>query len=387
MNKDLFEIRIGEQLRNAEAPVPDGAWEAIQSAITTTPTPPPGTDGGSTSAGFGAGFTVGIAASAIILGSLAADSALKSNDDTNLNQPSANIEMPTEGNNLSEAQVANTVSFEEVEEPVEQLKRDEVSENQDESNVNTDAPAESESSNEVEREDLEDSQEENSPEGIASLSDASAQNSDATPATSDKSEPSEPAVSDSDASDNSSMTPVTSEPVKVAKAEIIANATTGYAPLTVQLANGGQAAECYWDLGSRGTSNTAQTDVKFEEPGRYTVSLTAYGANGETSYDQIEIEVKEGSDITLPNIFTPNGDGLNDVYTVGYAKNIDDFYLIITDENGRTIFETRDIKFEWGSSDTDFGEPNTRYFVTYMAMGVDGKKHVKAQMPLIIVKD
>jgi len=387
VNKDLFELRIGEQLRNAEAPVPEGAWEAIQSAMTHSPTPP-STNGGSGTAGFGAGLGVGIVAGALILGTLATNSTLKNNDENNRIDSATVVEVQNENSVLNDVAAAKTAKYVDSETPV----------------ATTEEEGQSETTQEEVR--ISDEIEDSEIGGNDIALDEEIHNDQAT-ATPARQEPASLASNDNVVSTSETALPQTSE-VKTdetrekeqtdhteeeaeitvkPEAQISANATSGYAPLTVQFFSEGYAEEIYWDFGSKGSANTAQTEVIFDEPGRYTVSLTAFSENGEPAYDQIEIEVKEGSDITLPNIFTPNGDGLNDTYTVGYAKNIDDFYLFITDENGKKLFETRDIRFEWGSNAIDFSEPNTRYFVTYMAMGVDGKKHVKAQMPLIIVKD
>lgn len=48
----------------------------------------------------------------------------------------------------------------------------------------------------------------------------------------------------------------------------------------------------------------------------------------------------------LPNIFTPNGDGINDIF---YARfiNVNDFHFIIKTSLGKKIFETSDVNTGW----------------------------------------
>jgi gliding motility-associated-like protein len=48
----------------------------------------------------------------------------------------------------------------------------------------------------------------------------------------------------------------------------------------------------------------------------------------------------------IPNAFTPNGDGVNDVFHV-YGTGIESFSLIIYDRWGATVFSTTDITKGW----------------------------------------
>jgi gliding motility-associated-like protein len=52
----------------------------------------------------------------------------------------------------------------------------------------------------------------------------------------------------------------------------------------------------------------------------------------------------------LPNIFTPNGDGHNDVLKVN-IQNVKEFQVTIMDQNNRTVFTSSDSNFEWAGLD------------------------------------
>jgi gliding motility-associated-like protein len=58
--------------------------------------------------------------------------------------------------------------------------------------------------------------------------------------------------------------------------------------------------------------------------------------------------VEENYVVFFPTSFTPNGDGLNDIFSpAGNYENIIDFYMVIYNRWGQLIFETRDKNKGW----------------------------------------
>jgi gliding motility-associated-like protein len=82
-------------------------------------------------------------------------------------------------------------------------------------------------------------------------------------------------------------------------------------------------------------------------PGIYTVILT-YN-NTCHLYDTIEVAaIEDDPPLFIPNSFTPNGDGLNDVFSpAGNYESIVDFYMAIYNRWGQLIFETRNKNEGW----------------------------------------
>ncbi|MCE2711070.1 MAG: gliding motility-associated C-terminal domain-containing protein [Cryomorphaceae bacterium] len=73
-------------------------------------------------------------------------------------------------------------------------------------------------------------------------------------------------------------------------------------------------------------------------------------SNASTSIDNTEV-VDKKEDIpthsfTLPNIFTPNGDGSNDVFTIS-ADGLTDFQLVILNTKNQVVFTSSDPEAEW----------------------------------------
>lgn len=72
--------------------------------------------------------------------------------------------------------------------------------------------------------------------------------------------------------------------------------------------------------------------------------------NSSTSRDNTEV-VDHKEDIpthtfTLPNIFTPNGDGSNDVFTIS-AGGLTDFQLVVLNTKNQVMFTSSDPEAEW----------------------------------------
>lgn len=76
----------------------------------------------------------------------------------------------------------------------------------------------------------------------------------------------------------------------------------------------------------------------------YTLSII--DANGCIADTTFEIVVDDEQVFYAPNIFTPNGDGRNDVYGIS-AKGVENFKLRIFDRWGNLLFVTDDINEKW----------------------------------------
>ena len=62
--------------------------------------------------------------------------------------------------------------------------------------------------------------------------------------------------------------------------------------------------------------------------------------------DSIEVAEYCPSTLYMPNTFTPNGDGLNDIF-IPVGKNISSVHLMIFDRWGGILFESNDPNVGW----------------------------------------
>lgn len=156
--------------------------------------------------------------------------------------------------------------------------------------------------------------------------------------------------------------------------ELNASTISGFAPLDVIFSSGGNGVEEFWEFGDGNTSVGIVPKHSFNEPGSYTVKLTTTFKDGQKKTVSKVIEVKKGSEITkVPNVFSPNGDYINDEYFIE-MDGIIDFRGMIYDLEGNTVFEFIDAEQRWDGRNK-YGEdlPIGKYILTYTAEGIDGK--------------
>lgn len=102
-----------------------------------------------------------------------------------------------------------------------------------------------------------------------------------------------------------------------------------------------------------GEGNDRISSFKFptDTAGTYPVLLTSTNLNGCT--DTIIKDLIIYSDLLwyIPNSFTPNGDGINDIWRpIGNTLDIQDYELTILDRWGNQVFSTRDYEEGWNGT-------------------------------------
>lgn len=163
----------------------------------------------------------------------------------------------------------------------------------------------------------------------------------------------------------------------------------GSGPLVVEfLSRANPVSSIYyeWFVNNVETPNIYQryNDVnllyKFEDSGEYLVKLIAN--NGQCEFrDSVHVKVLE-SFLSVPNAFTPNGDGLNDEFRVAY-KSLERFSITIQNRWGRTVYTSKDPGKGWDGNinGRPAAEGTYYYFIIAYGYDVDLKgKQVKYKM-------
>lgn len=170
-----------------------------------------------------------------------------------------------------------------------------------------------------------------------------------------------------------------SSPIQNAvKNKIQALPLSGPAPLAVNFTSP-FSGDNEWILGD-GTDVEKGTQVKhvYNEPGTYLVTVKNTDENGKTLTELIKIEVLSDLSITnIPNIFTPNGDGVNDEFKLNAGPGVA-IEVSIFDKSGRFVHKFSGAGNSWNGKINnlqDAGEGT--YFYVIFATGKNGGKNTQ----------
>jgi gliding motility-associated-like protein len=114
-----------------------------------------------------------------------------------------------------------------------------------------------------------------------------------------------------------------------------------------------------WSTGE--TQNLITVYPSYEE--QYGVTFTTANMKDTTVY--IYVKVIECTDIFIPNAFTPNGDGLNDIFLIKTDMELAFFEMTIYASNGKQIlFTSKNSKRGWDGTYRGQIQPHGLYFYT-----------------------
>lgn len=133
-------------------------------------------------------------------------------------------------------------------------------------------------------------------------------------------------------------------------------------------ANGGNSY--VWDNGNVGST----INVEPKESTIYCVTVSS--SSGCSEHVCLKVDVVRESTLYVPNVFTPNGDGLNDLFEVPHV-NISEFNIRIFNRWGALLFESNSITTSWDG--TFKGKPveDDVYVYTITARGEDRTEFIK----------
>jgi gliding motility-associated-like protein len=158
-------------------------------------------------------------------------------------------------------------------------------------------------------------------------------------------------------------------------AAFTANPVKGEMPLLVQFTNSSTGANHYtWDFDNGTTSTDINTSYTYTQVGHYQACLMSDDGK---CFDKtcITIEVEIHSSFVIPNIFTPNNDGVNDVFTIA-GKGIESLHAEIFNRWGQKEYEWDTVNGGWDGYSASGGAsaPGTYYFMIKIK-GMDGKQY------------
>jgi gliding motility-associated-like protein len=161
---------------------------------------------------------------------------------------------------------------------------------------------------------------------------------------------------------------------------------TGNAPFQVNFNNASQNANTYsWNFGdgSAGTS-MMNPDYTFNTPGTYTVTLIA--SNNGRCTDTTDVVINVSDEFFIPEGFSPNGDGNNDLFEITGIERFKGNKLVIFNRWGNTVYEASPYTNQWdgkakgGLKVGDDELPVSTYY--YVLDLGDGSKPIKGYVYL-----
>ena len=159
---------------------------------------------------------------------------------------------------------------------------------------------------------------------------------------------------------------------------------TAEAPLHVRFLSNASSldpeAQLEWHITNKATgSNITRYDenieLDFTEAGEHTIKLQVRQDDMIVDEDVIIVTISE-SHLEMPNAFSPNGDGINDLYKAkSNHKSIVEFHAYIFNRYGQKLYDWTDINGGWDG--TSHGSPvkDGVYFVYVKARGADNVEY------------
>lgn len=120
--------------------------------------------------------------------------------------------------------------------------------------------------------------------------------------------------------------------------------------------NNGQINTWSWNFGNVATSANQNPSFAFTTPGTYDVSLLVIDENG--CADQTSLQYLITGEFAIPNSFTPNGDGFNDLFVIAGLEAFPNSKLSVYNRWGNVVFSTTAYQNDWAATD----QPDGVYF-------------------------
>jgi gliding motility-associated-like protein len=150
----------------------------------------------------------------------------------------------------------------------------------------------------------------------------------------------------------------------------------------------GKINDHQWKFGDGGTSNTISPQHTYSPPQREITHQVQYTVTDSFGCQQTitkPIIIYSSCTVFIPNAFTPNGDGKNDVFGVINAVKADQFQLVIYNRWGGLVFRSNNWKDTWDGKVNGLQQAAGTFvwFVKYVDKRTNEKVERKGSLVLI----
>ena len=118
--------------------------------------------------------------------------------------------------------------------------------------------------------------------------------------------------------------------------------------------NGASLTDWSWDFGDGTTGSGQLVDHTYDLPGIYTITLTVTTADGCTDTVTLTYTISP-LEIFAPNVFSPNGDNVNDVLEFTNLEFHPGSRLIVYSRWGNVVYESNSYQNNWKATDVSDG--------------------------------
>jgi gliding motility-associated-like protein len=139
-----------------------------------------------------------------------------------------------------------------------------------------------------------------------------------------------------------------------------------------------------WFYSDAAPDTTVNTVKNYTASGTYSITLVAYGMGGCNDTSGYSFRIADSSGITMPDIFTPNNDSINDIYRP-IARGISSLRAWVFNRYGTLIYNWDGVNGFWDGYTTSGNpcQPDV-YFCVLEATGFDGKTYkLKSKVTLL----
>ena len=155
----------------------------------------------------------------------------------------------------------------------------------------------------------------------------------------------------------------------------------------IQFSNYSRAVEpatYFWDFGDGETSEKESPNHQFQDIESFSVVLSVEDNIG--CRDSVGLQTIPPSEIFIPNSFTPNGDGINELFGIKGA-NLVDFEMRIFDRWGKMVFQSADPDKKWNGAHNDGSYHNQTstytYLIKYRTIAEEDATEITGQVTVI----
>ncbi|HHZ81328.1 MAG TPA: PKD domain-containing protein [Flavobacteriales bacterium] len=134
-------------------------------------------------------------------------------------------------------------------------------------------------------------------------------------------------------------------PIPFAAFEVDPNVVDILAPIVTVDYLGDQEVDCFYNFGDGGSLQDCDGTYIYSDGGNFNITLTVINEVGCTNTASGEVSIS-GSVFYAPNTFTPDGDGINDVW-LPVVLGVSAYRMRIVNRWGELVWETLDASIPW----------------------------------------